>query len=172
MHKWMWGVLATLVAAAVIVPAVVARGAERGDRGRPAMEGATQPVGQPGPGDMERRAQTLRSQIQTLAHSAELFEQQGMPDLAQEMRTRAEQDQKELEGLMRALQQAHGPGPQEAAPMANGMRQMVETVQHQQEALDKLLQGQDKLRGQIGELNEKMNALQKEVAAVREQLGH
>jgi hypothetical protein len=182
MRKWMWGVLATLVAAAVIVPAVVARGAEPGDR--PAKEGAMRMPGpgdmpakagamkMPGPADMERRAEMLRSQIQTLQHSAELFEQQGMPDLAQQMRMRAEQDRKELEDLMKALQQAHGPGRREAGPMANPMPQMMEMAQRHQEALEKLLKGQDQLRGQIGELNEKMNALQKDVAALRERLGH
>ncbi len=171
MRKWVWGVLATLVVAAVVVPSMVARGAEGGDQGRRAPERTAQrePDRPAVPAEMEQRAQMLRRQIDALRRSAEAFQQQDMPDLAQQLRARAEQSQRELEGMMQAMQQGGGGMRERGRPGAE-MPQIMPMVQHQQEVLDRLLEGQDRLRGQLGEINEKLSALQKQVGALREQV--
>ncbi len=171
MRKWVWGVLATLVVAAVVVQAVAARAAEGGDRDRPAMMGRDRQPDRPQPrdqGDADRKAQMMRSQIETLRRSADAFEQQGMPDLAQQMRARAEQEQHELEGLMKAVQQREGGMRPEGQP-GGQMPDMMAMARHHEEMMNKLLEGQEKLSRQLGELNEKVSALQKDVAALRGQ---
>ncbi len=172
MRKWVWGVLATLVVAAVVVPAVAAWAAEGGDRDRPQPERAVQrePERQPAPAELQQRIQMLRSQIETLRRSAEAFAQQDMPDLAQQMRARAEQDQRELEGIMRAMQQREGGVRREGQP-GGPMPDMMQMARHHEEMMTKLLDGQERLGRQLAELNEKVNALQKDVAALREQRG-
>ena len=118
---------------------------------------------------MQQKAQALRERVEALNRAAQTLEQQGMPDMAREVHARAEQTQKELGSLTEAMQRRQVVVPERPAP-AQLNPEMGDVNRRQMEMMSKLLDGQEGLRRQVGELNDKVGALQKDVAALRERL--
>ena len=169
MGKWAWTAVAMLAVAAVMVPVVMVRGAEEG--GRREAEARPQPIPAAGISDAElpQKVQALRERVESLNRAAQTLEQQGMPEMAREVRARAEQTQRELGGLMEAMPRREGATPARPGP-ENLNPDMGDMPRRQMEMMGKLLDGQEKLRGQISEVNEKVNAIQRDIAALRERL--
>lgn len=173
MGKWTWVVLAMLAVAAVATPAVIVRGAEggppEGERRMP-ERAVQQPAREAGPAEMEAQARKLRERVEVLRHAADMLEQQGMPDMAREVRGRAEQTQHELEGLMQAMQRREGEMRREGPPPERAMAEVGDATRQQGQIIEKLMGEQERLRAQVNELNERVNALQRELGGLRERM--
>jgi len=145
MSRGKWIVLMVVAVAMLVVPAMVARGAGMPEEARVRME------------RRERGMRQARERIEALRQAARMFEERGMPEMAETMHERAEDMEAELGEML------------ERGRPERPMAHMGEMARRHTEMLEGLTEGQEQIKRHLRELTEQVQALRKEVHALREQ---
>jgi hypothetical protein len=140
-------VLAVMAVTLLAVPAMLARGEDMPPEVRAHME------------RRERAMHEMRKKVDTLREAGRMFQERGMPDMAQMMRERAADLRAEVERM------------QEPVWRERPTMQMGEMARRHTEMLEGLTEGQEQIKRHLRELSEQVQVLRKEVHALREQRG-
>ncbi|MGD2173814.1 MAG: hypothetical protein PVJ27_00280 [Candidatus Brocadiaceae bacterium] len=159
MRAWSRALLVVLaVVLAAVLPVVALAGGPRHEREGERVEARRHAAA------MQREAEHLRERVEVLIRAAAAVEEHGMPEMAEMLRRRAEETEREFHALKeRAAERLEAPPPP-------AMMHMQEMARRHTEMLEHLAAGQEKLHGRVRELTEQVHALRKELRAFREDL--